>query len=600
MDSKDKEIVRVNENYDKAQERYNELTDKYVKLCSSVQEWKLAAKKGSEEVQAQNEILNSSLKKLSEECKVAQSRLATEIEKSKELEFELLTMTTQFNDANKNNERLKDVIQDYIKKHNELNGTYQESLKKINKLNKKIEELEHKIEITESEMIQEKRKAAIEISDLSKTLDDCKKEKEVVQLRMEEYLMSLEKMTLDYGKIMTEKCRLENELTFLKTKHKNVLAAKLKIIDNLEKKDHDLTIKLNEYTDENIRLQAVENELRYQLDQGNLNVNVLKFDLSQAQTTLEDLRTKLSDKISKLMTSNKDLKENNKILSSKVVNMKKKIEDDEKYISILKNKMEEYEEKNDIKNAIYNTHKIEMYIEEKIAEREEKNIQSIKKIENLNEQITIKEQSLQKSEEHRVQLEEENKKLKEEICTFKQEPVVVAEVKKEMNEKIIVYENKLLDLKTELEDKKRKHNDISQQFNNYKVTTEHEIEFYKSEKLRLQKRIDELTKEAEESQKVIDKIYESYENTKVTMDHLLLNNEMLKSELISKQNQIYTKKAEFEDFSQAQKVMERNYFTLVKLEKQEYNSIYNDILAIQVQLKQEAHRIDRVIESCSL
>jgi len=131
MDSKDKEIVRVNENYDKAQERYNELTDKYVKLCSSVKEWKLAAKKGSEEVQAQNEILNSSLKKLSDECKVAQSRLASEIEKSKELEFELLTLTTQFNDVNKSNNRLKDVIQDYVKKHNDLNEIYQESLKKL-------------------------------------------------------------------------------------------------------------------------------------------------------------------------------------------------------------------------------------------------------------------------------------------------------------------------------------------------------------------------------------------------------------------------------------------------------------------------------------
>eukprot|EP00833_Pecoramyces_ruminatium_P016057 jgi/Orpsp1_1/1190089/evm.model.d7180000076503.1 len=447
--------------------------------------------------------------------------------------------------------------------------------------------------MTETLLLQEKKKASSNIADITKTLDDCKKEKEIIQLRMEEYLSSLEKVTVDYSKAMSDKCRLEDELIFVKKKHKTNLAAKMKTIADLEKKEQELKEKLNHYMGENTRLQAIENELRYELDKGTVSVNVLKFDLNQTQNTLEDLKLKLSDKISKLVTTNNGLQEENKLLNSKISSMSKKIEDDEKYIDILKKKVKEYEEKNEIKNAIYNTHKIEMYIEEKIAETEEANIMSIKKIEDLNEKVEITKESLQKKEEERAHLEEECKRLKEEIIEIKAEPIVVTEVKREMNEKIEECKDEIENLKQELEESKVKNNNIGIQFNNYKVNMEHEIEFRKNENSKLLEQINDLNREVEESRKVLDKVYDSYENSKTTLEHLLLNNELLKSELINKQKQLYNKNNEFREFVKTKDVMERNYFTLVKIEKQEYTTIFNDLLGIQVQLKQEANRIDQ-------
>ncbi|ORX53338.1 hypothetical protein BCR36DRAFT_24723 [Piromyces finnis] len=600
MDSKEKEIIRVNENYDKAQSRYNELTQKYVELCSSVKELKVQAKKGSQEVQAQNEVLNDSLKKLSTECKVAQAQLAEEIRKSKSLDFELLTITTQYNNQNKEVIRLKNVIQDYIKKNKDININYQNSLNEIALLKNTIVQLNTKIEQTETQMLQERKKATIAASDLSKLYEDCKKEKEIIQLRMEEYLSSLEKVTLDYGKIMTDKCRLEDEITYLKTKHKNILSSKIKIIEDLEKKESNLRAKLNDYTKENTHLKEVENELRYQLDKGNLSINVLKFDLNQAQSTLEDIKTKLSDKISKLVNTNNELQENNRILNSKVLNMRKKIEDDEKYMEILKKKVTEFEEKNEIKNAIYNTHKIETYIEEKIAETEVANIMCSKKIENLNETIEEKEQCIQKSEKHIIKLEEECQKLKEKIIEIKETPVITTEIKKEMEEKIEKRDDEIQILKTEIEEKNEKTNTLNIQFNNYKVNMEHEVEFQKNENARLQNRINDLNNEVEESHKILDKVYESYENSKTTMEHLLLNNELLKEELINKQKQLFNKNNEFEAFNNSNKLLERNYYNLIKLNKKGHKTIYNDLLAIKTQLKQEANRIDNVINSYSV
>jgi len=600
MDLREKEIDRVNNNYDKAQSRHNELTKKYTELCNSVKEWKLAAKRGSQEVQAQNEILNASLKKLATECKVAQAQLSNEIEKSKQLDFELFSITTQFKDQSKEVIRLKDVIQSYIKKNKEINQTYNDSLYKIIDLKETIKGLEKKVEGLEGQLVQERRKATINEADLSKLLEDCKKEKEIIQLRMEEYLSSLEKVTVDYGKVMADKCRLEDEVVYLKSKYKNAMTSKLKTIEELEKKETELQSKLNDYTDENNHLKALEKELRFQLDKGNLTVNVLKFDLNQAQTTLEDIKTKLSDKISKLVTTNSSLQDNNRILNSKVLNMRKKIDDDEKYIEILKNKLTQYEEKNDIKNAIYNTHKIEMYIEEKIAETEEANVISSKKIENLNAKIEKTEQILQQTEERKIQLEEECKKLKEEITEIKSSPKIPVEEKKEMNEKIAECKEEIQILKHEVEEKKVKNNNLNLQFNNYKVNMEHELEIQKNENVRLQEHIKDLSKDVEESHKILDKIYESYENSKTTMEHLLANNEMLKIELINQQKHIFRKNNEFEEFKKANKIMERNYFSLVKLKQQEYRSTYNDILSIQIQLKQEANRIERVLNSCSI
>lgn len=596
MDSKDREIVRVNKNYDMAQVRFKELTEKYADINNSVKDLKRAAKKGSLEVQSQNQILNESLRKLSQECKAAQNRLTNESERARELEFELMAITTQFNDVDKERLRLKDVIQDYIKKHMDLKKIYQESLDKIEHLKENISQLENKNEMTETLLLQEKKKASSNIADITKTLDDCKKEKEIIQLRMEEYLSSLEKVTVDYSKAMSDKCRLEDELIFVKKKHKTNLAAKMKTIADLEKKEQELKEKLNHYMGENTRLQAIENELRYELDKGTVSVNVLKFDLNQTQNTLEDLKLKLSDKISKLVTTNNGLQEENKLLNSKISSMSKKIEDDEKYIDILKKKVKEYEEKNEIKNAIYNTHKIEMYIEEKIAETEEANIMSIKKIEDLNEKVEITKESLQKKEEERAHLEEECKRLKEEIIEIKAEPIVVTEVKREMNEKIEECKDEIENLKQELEESKVKNNNIGIQFNNYKVNMEHEIEFRKNENSKLLEQINDLNREVEESRKVLDKVYDSYENSKTTLEHLLLNNELLKSELINKQKQLYNKNNEFREFVKTKDVMERNYFTLVKIEKQEYTTIFNDLLGIQVQLKQEANRIDQVIQ----
>ncbi|OUM56304.1 hypothetical protein PIROE2DRAFT_19146 [Piromyces sp. E2] len=580
MDMKEKEIQRVNNNYDKAQIRYNEITKKYGELSRSIKEWKIAAKRGSQEVQAQNEVLNESLKKLATECKVAQSQLAQEIEKSKNLDFELLAITTQFKEQSKEVARLKDVIQSYIKKNSEVSKVHTNSLNEIETLKETIEKLQ-------------KKKANINNADLTKLLEDSKKEKEIIQLRMEEYLSSLEKVTVDYGKVMSDKCRLEDEVIFLKTKHKNMLVTKMKTIEDLEKKEHELRNKLNEYTSENTHLKAIERELRYQLDKGNVSINVLKFDLNQAQNTLEDIKTKLSEKISKLVMSNTELTENSRILNSKVLNMRKKIEDDEKYIEILKNKIAEYEEKNEIKNAIYNTHKIEMYIEEKIAETEEEKKVNIKKIENLNVKIEETEQCLQKSEEQRIQLEEECKRLKEEMVEIKEAPAAVVEIKKEMDEKITECKDEIQILKGEIEEKKVKNNNLSVQFNNYKVNMEREVEFQKNENARLQEQLKVLIKEVEESHKILDKVYESYENSKTTMEHLLTNNEMLKMELINRQKQFYLKNNELEEFIKTNRIMQRNYYRLIKMEKQEYKDISNDLLAIQIQLKQEANRIDQ-------
>jgi chromosome segregation ATPase len=263
----------------------------------------------------------------------------------------------------------------------------------------------------------------------------------------------------------------------------------------------------------------------------------------------------------------------------------------------LKNRLKEYDEKNEIKNAIYNTRKIEMYIEEKIAESEEANIQSIKKIENLNEKIETTKVSLQKKEEERAQLEEECKKLKEEINVIKTDPIQIVQVKKKIEEKMVECKDEINLLKKELEDSKTKNNNLNLQFNNYKVSMEHEIEYQKSEKTKLQEHIEELKREAVESRKVLDKVYESYENSKITLEQLLLNNELLKSELINKQKLLFSKEKEFQEFNKTNQFMERNYFRLIKLEKYECNVFSNDLLSVQVQLKQEANRIDQVVET---
>jgi chromosome segregation ATPase len=527
MESKEKEIIRVNKNYDATQIRYNDLMSKYAEINNSVKDLRVAAKNGSLEVQSKNEILNEALRKVSGECKSAQSQLAKEYEKARSLEFELMTLVNQYNELNKEKLNLKNIIQDYIQKNIDLKKTYQDSIDQIKLLKENISRLEHIVENTETQLYQEKKKSNTTKAEMTKSLESCKKEKEIIQLRMEEYLSSLEKITLDYSKAMSDKCRLEDELIFTKKRYKNNMANKTKMITDLQKESRDLKEKVEHYKGENTRLEAIENELRSELDKNSVAVNALKLDLTQTQNTLEELKTKLTDKISKLISSNNELQEENHSLNSKLFNMTKKIEDDERYIEILKNRLKEYDEKNEIKNAIYNTRKIEMYIEEKIAESEEANIQSIKKIENLNEKIETTKVSLQKKEEERAQLEEECKKLKEEINVIKTDPIQIVQVKKKIEEKMVECKDEINLLKKELEDSKTKNNNLNLQFNNYKVSMEHEIEYQKSEKTKLQEHIEELKREAVESRKVLDKVYESYENSKITLEQLLLNNELL-------------------------------------------------------------------------
>jgi len=272
------------------------------------------------------------------------------------------------------------------------------------------------------------------------------------------------------------------------------------------------------------------------------------------------------------------------------------MEDDDKYIEILKEKVKDYEERNEIKNAIYNTHKIKMYIEEKIAETQEAHKEKIKEVEHLTEKVEIIQESLQKKEEERANIEVECEKLKKEIIKIKEEPVEMSEERRNLIEKIEKCTKEISTLKKELEETKAKNNNITSQFNNYRVNVEHEFELKQSEKNDLLEQIDEMNRKAGETRKLLDKVYSSYENSRTTLDHLLFNNELLKSELIAKQKELYSRDSEFRDLTRAKDVMERSYFTLIKLEKQEYTTIFNDLLGIQIKLKEEANRIDQVVE----
>ncbi|KAJ3045826.1 hypothetical protein HK097_001091, partial [Rhizophlyctis rosea] len=297
---KDSHIGTLNQDMSTLKQKLHTSFKEFLEMSETMAHLRKEADRGSDILQARNDLLQRNLEKLSRDFEITSKELSTKETRVKELEFELEELVTQFNSTGEAKQRSEELNS---KLSGELDKTTLELKQtrhayEISQLqNRQLEEEVREMNRIHTDM---KYDLNIKVTNLTKEVENGKSEKKDLEGQIKLLKSETEKLSNALKSLTRSKDAMESAhrvSTQKSEKERQMLTTKISELQSLREEDQKLIRKLS---DQREQLMFQVTDLQNLADRETANVNILNFELAQTKRQMEEKVALLEEQIEKL------------------------------------------------------------------------------------------------------------------------------------------------------------------------------------------------------------------------------------------------------------------------------------------------------------
>jgi chromosome segregation ATPase len=316
--TKDTKIAEVEKEKDQIKEKLHLSYKEFLNMNEKIVRLQKEAEHGSDPIISRNEVLQRNLDKLSRDFEQTAKELNSFQTKTRELEFELEEMVSQFNMtgeakriAEELNVKLTSELDILTKNHKELRKIHEATTLHEQQLERDLMDLKI-LQVNTKRDLEEK--AAL----LTEELEIVKGLKLELEVNLKATKIEVEKLSSNLKSMTRSKEQLEVAFRNAVQKHEKEVATKDDRIEELmnHKTEDDKTIKRLQESKEQLMFQVTD--LQNALDRESANVNMMTFEIAQLKRTGEEKVAMLEEQLEKLNAAKVNLANDKRQLTDKI------------------------------------------------------------------------------------------------------------------------------------------------------------------------------------------------------------------------------------------------------------------------------------------
>ncbi|KAJ3415277.1 hypothetical protein HDV05_005287 [Chytridiales sp. JEL 0842] len=332
--SKDARIGEVEKEKEQVKDKLHQSYKEYLSMNEKIVRLQKEAEHGSDSIISRNEVLQRNLDKLSRDFEVTAKELNAYQTKTRELEFELEEMVSQFNMTGEAKRITDDLNVKLTAELDMLTKNHKELRKLYETCSQHEQQLENDLSEAKSLHMSTKRELEEKAQMLSDELDIYRDLKAELEVGLKSAKGEIEKLSSGLKSMTRSKDQLESAYRNAVQKHEKEIAKKEERIEELAglRSDDQNSIKKLQETKEQLMFQVTD--LQNALDRESANVNIMTFEIQQLKRTSEEKTAALEEQLEKANVAKTNLANDKRQLTDKI----KLVRDD------LKKKEGEYDE----------------------------------------------------------------------------------------------------------------------------------------------------------------------------------------------------------------------------------------------------------------